>query len=114
MDTILAILFFIVWVPLTIIIFSAIVGNTTVISFDGCTGLFSEYLGILILSGFIAAVIIVAPFWFLGGLIDFVVNHWILFGILGFGAWYLLSKGKKHTEKEVDGSSHNPNDEKES
>lgn len=95
MDAIIGILFLIVWIPLTIFICSKLAGSTTVISLDGLNGLFTGYLQILILSGVIAAAIIVIPFWFLGGLLDFIWEHWEIFLAIGMGVYYLFSKGSK-------------------
>ena len=89
-DAIVGIGFVIVWLPLTVAIYSAISKRVTTISFNGEMGLFSAALNRAILSGILAAM----PIVIIGQLI---VDHWkILVGIImvGYAIYSYASKDK--------------------
>ena len=58
-------LFIILWLIATITIFVFFVNRTSVISFNGLSGFFEAYLGVLIESGVVAAIIVGVPLWIL-------------------------------------------------
>lgn len=89
-DSIVSIGFVIVWLPLTVAIYSAISKRVTTISFNGEMGLFSAALNRAILSGILAAMLIVI----IG---QFIVDHWKIFvGIImaGYAIYSYASKDK--------------------
>lgn len=96
-DSIVGIGFVIVWLPLTVAIYSAISKRVTTISFNGEMGLFSAALNRAILSGILAAMLIVIIGQFIVGSISFVFDHWKIFvGIImaGYAIYSYASKDK--------------------
>lgn len=96
-DSIVGIGFVIVWLPLTVAIYSAISKRVTTISFNGEMGLFSAALNRAILSGILAAMLIVIIGQLIVGSISFVFDHWKIFvGIImaGYAIYSYASKDK--------------------
>ena len=69
-------LLFIIWVPLTFVIFVKLKEGKQIISFDGMNGFFSAYLDILIMAGFLAALVLALPIIILGGIFGFLLDNW--------------------------------------
>lgn len=81
-DQILGVGFVIIWLPLTVVIYSAISKRVTTISLNGEMGLFSAALNRVILSGFLAATLIVIIGEIIVSCVSFVFAHWKIFATI--------------------------------
>lgn len=91
LESIGGLILFIIWVPLTLVIFVKLKEGKQIISFNGINGFFSAYLDILIMAGFLAALILALPVMIIGGIFSFLIDNWkIIAGIilLGVGVGY--------------------------
>ena len=63
MNTLFDILFFILWIPLTLIFFSLYKSKTNVVSLDGTNGFIRAYAEMLFFSAIGAGVVVAIPLW---------------------------------------------------
>ena len=90
METFLSILLLIVigipWLLLTWKIYRLWCANTTTISFNGASGLFDAHFGYIIMSGLLAAAIIIVPIYLIvyvfTGLSELILHHYIITALL--------------------------------
>lgn len=97
-------LLFIIWVPLTFVIFVKLKEGKQIISFDGMNGFFSAYLDILIMAGFLAALVLALPIIILGGIFGFLLDNWkIIAGIvlLVAGVCYYNNEHETDSEEKI-------------
>ncbi len=75
-DNLFSLIFFIVWLPLTWAIFKFIFKNTVTVSFNGITGLLTEYAGQFVIAGVFAGMILLIPLFVVKFLMDLVAEYW--------------------------------------
>lgn len=92
-------LFMILWIIVTIVIFSYLKSRTSVISFNGTTGFLEAYLGLLIESGIFAGIIVAVPLYLLKSIGMYVIGAAIVIG--GFIAVTKKGGSKKDSTLEV-------------
>ena len=101
---------FIIWLPLTLLIFMKLKKGKTIVSYDGLNGFFSAYLGIFVLAGFIAILIILLPLMFLRSVFLFLYEHWKVTLLVIIGIGYLLNKNSENTQLETNNLHNTPLD----
>ena len=101
LENIAAGVIFIIWLPLTILIFMKLKKGKTIVSYDGVNGFFSAYLGIFVVAGFIAILIILLPLVFLRSVFLFLYEHWKVTLLVIIGIGYLLNRNNENTQSET-------------
>ena len=100
MGTILGIIFCILWVIATAVIFMWLMNRTRVVSLDGATGLAQGYLNLLVEAGIASTFIVGVPLAILYYIGSYIIGGIVIIGLI-IGAVNYFSKNETTSQSEV-------------